>query len=100
MSRSSATIERRRLPNRRSSIRFPIYHDGLSYLVTLSKFDDGPLGEIFLDAEKPNSAVAVHVTDVAVLASMLLQFGVSPEQIAHSVSGPLAVALKDRGAAS
>jgi hypothetical protein len=85
--------ERKRLPDRRGSERFAIEHAGLQYLVTISRFGDGRLGEIFIDSEKPNSAVAVHANDAAVLASMLLQHGVSASDIQHSVSGPIAVAL-------
>jgi hypothetical protein len=51
---------RRRLPNRRVSVRFTIDHDGVRYTATLSRFDDGRMAEIFLDAAKPDSALAVH----------------------------------------
>jgi ribonucleoside-diphosphate reductase alpha chain len=85
--------ERRRLPNRRGSIRFPIRHDGIVYLVTLSRFEDGRLAEIFLDALKPDSALAVHAHNAAVLASLLLQHGVTAAAIKHSISGPIATAL-------
>lgn len=85
---------RERLPSRRGSVRFPIEHDSVPYLVTLSRFNDGRLGEIFIDAEKPNSALATHAQDAAVLASMLLQCGVSPAEICHSVAGPIKTALE------
>jgi hypothetical protein len=39
--------ERRRLPNRRGSIRFPIRHDGIVYLVTLSRLEYGRLAKSF-----------------------------------------------------
>jgi hypothetical protein len=81
--------ERRRLPNRRASLRFTIDYDGVTYIATVSKFADGRPAEIFLDASKPCSAVAVHAADAAVLASLLLQHGVSCAAIKHSISGPL-----------
>ena len=84
---------RRRLSDRRGSIRFPVQHGGHIYLATLSRFDDGRLAEIFLDSIKPNSEIATHVADAAILASMLLQFGVTAAAIRHSVSGPIATAL-------
>jgi hypothetical protein len=90
---SSEINRRRRLPNRRGSIRFPIRCDNTTYLVTLSRFETGELAEIFLDAEKPNSAVAIHAGDSAILASMLLQRGITAAAIRHSVSGPIALAL-------
>jgi hypothetical protein len=84
---------RERLNNRRGSIRFSIRHDGAAYLVTLGKFSDGRIAQIFLDAAKPDSALAVHASDAAVLASLLMQHGVAAEVIRRSISGPLATAL-------
>jgi hypothetical protein len=86
-------MTRRRLENRRGSLRFSFEHGGAVYSATLSKFADGSLAEIFLDAVKPDSALAVHVSDAAVLASLLLQHGVTAAAIRHSISGPLATAL-------
>ena len=63
-------------------------------IATVSKFGDGRIAEIFLDAAaKPNSALAVHISDAAVLASLLLQQDVSVAAIRHSISGPIATAL-------
>lgn len=84
---------RQRLPNRRGSIRFSIEYDGLRYGVTAGFFPGGKLGEIFLDAAKPNSTLGVLVSDAAILASLLLQSGVPAESIVHSIAGPLAKAL-------
>jgi len=88
-------ITRRLLPDRRASERFTITHDGALYLCTLSCFDDGRLAEIFIDAEKQNSQLSVHANDIAVLASLLLQHGVSAAEIRHSISGPIATALSE-----
>jgi hypothetical protein len=85
--------QRQRLPNRRGSVRFCIRHDGASYLVTLSKFSDGRIAEIFLDSAKPDSALATHANDAAVLASLLLQHGVTAAAIRRSIAGPLATAF-------
>jgi hypothetical protein len=85
--------ERHRLKNRRGSIRFSFEHSGAVYSATLSRFPDGRLAEIFIDATKPTSELAVHVADAAVLASLLLQNGVTAAAICHSISGPLATAL-------
>jgi hypothetical protein len=84
---------KQRLPNRRGSIRFAIRHDGATYLATLSRFEDGRLAEIFLDALKPDSQLAIHASDSAILASILLQHGVTAAAIRHSIAGPLATAL-------
>jgi len=86
-------MTRRRLPNRRASVRFSFGYGGTRYLATLSKFDDGRLAEIFIDSPKPDSALAVHCNDAAVLCSLLLQHGVEAAAIRHSISGPIATAL-------
>jgi ribonucleoside-diphosphate reductase alpha chain len=86
-------MTRERLPNRRASLRFTVDYDGQRYTATLSRFDDGRIAEIFLDAAKPDSQLAVHANDAAVLASLLLQHGVSAAAIRHSISGPIATAL-------
>jgi hypothetical protein len=84
---------RQRLPDRRESMRFSFTHAGRPYSATLRKFADGRLGEIFIDAHKPDSELAVHANDAAVLASLLLQHGVTAAAIRHSIAGPLAIAL-------
>ena len=86
-------MTRQRLPNRRGAIRLSIRHDGATYLVTAGYYSNGALAEVFIDAPKPGSALAAHMNDAAVLASLLLQHGVSATEIRHSISGPLATAL-------
>ena len=87
------SVLRERLPNRRLSESFEIETAGRKYRCTIARFDDGRLAEIFIDARKPGSEIAEHASDAAVLASLLLQHGVSAATIAHSISGPLATAL-------
>lgn len=91
-------MSRKRLPNRRAAIRFPVEYDGQTYLATIGFDCTGKPAEIFLDASKPNSAIACHANDAAVLASLLLQHGVSADEIQHSVSGPISKALAMVGA--
>lgn len=84
---------RERIPNRRRSELFQFSHSGVEYTATISKFSDGRLAEIFIDHRRPNSQLAEHANDAAVLVSLLLQHGVSVAAIRHSISGPLASAL-------
>ena len=84
---------RQRPPDRRGSVRFSFVHDNSIYSATLSKFADGRLAEIFIDAQKPDSQLALHANDAAVLASLLLQHGITAAAIRHSIAGPLASAL-------
>jgi hypothetical protein len=81
------------LPDRRGSVLFEFTHNSFSYTATVSKFSDGRLAEIFIDSKRPNSEIAAHASDAAVLCSLLLQHGISVAAIRHSISGPLSTAL-------
>ena len=86
-------MTRARLPNRRSAQIAIFEHDGRRYRATFGAFSNGKLGEVFIDTGRVNSALQQHSDDAAVLVSLLLQNGVSPEAIRHSISGPISVAL-------
>jgi hypothetical protein len=85
---------RERPVNRRNSIGFAFEFEGQAYRASASHFDDGRLAEIFLDTNKAGSAAQTNAQTAAILVSMLLQHGVDVDAIMHSVSGPIAVALK------
>lgn len=51
---------REKLPNRRASESFQFEHGGVRYTASVSFFDGQRLGEIFIDALKPGSAIAEH----------------------------------------
>jgi hypothetical protein len=68
-------------------------HDGRRYRATFGTFGNGKLGEVFIDTGKINSTIQQHADDSGILVSLLLQAGVSPEAIRHSISGPISVAL-------
>jgi hypothetical protein len=54
---------RRRLPDRRASETFTLECAGLQYTATISRFDDGRLGEIFLTNHKAGSAADTAARD-------------------------------------
>jgi hypothetical protein len=85
-------MQRQLLPNRRRSIAFIFEFEGHKYRATASHFDDGRLAEIFLDTDKAG-ALQSNANTAAILTSLLLQHGVSPDAVRHSVAGPIAVAL-------
>jgi hypothetical protein len=86
---------RERLPNRRLSFAFNLKHDGHHYRVTGSRFADGRLAEIFIDLPaKMGSPLHSTASTAAILVSLLLQHGVEPETIRHSIEGPIAAALE------
>ena len=84
---------RERLPDRRASTVFGFSHSGIGYVATISRFSDGRIAEIFIDASKPGSVIAEFASDSAVLASLLLQNGITVAAIRHSISRPIATAL-------
>jgi hypothetical protein len=98
LSASPETVKapgRQRPANRREIVSFSIEHEGHEYRATGSRFDDGRLAEIFLHAPgKMGTPLQSNADTAAILASLLLQHGVAPEVIAHSISGPIAIALQ------
>lgn len=86
---------RERLPNRRNGLSFSFECEGHRYRATAGHFPDGRLAEIFLDTGKSGTPLQVNASNAAILTSLLLQHGVAPETIRHSVAGPIAVALAE-----
>ena len=92
---------RSRLPNRRPSETFALACNGLSYLATISRFQDGRLAEIFISNANAGSHSDAVAKDAAVVASIALQHGVSVDVIRHALlrdshgraSSPLGAAL-------
>lgn len=99
---------RQHLPNRRASETFSLECAGLAYTATVSRFEDGQLGEIFLSNHKAGSHSDTAARDAAITCSIALQFGADFETIRKALcrdshgnaSGPLGVALDVLGAAA
>lgn len=89
--------QRQYLPNRRDNASYSFDFRGITYRATTSQFHDGRLAEIFLDVGKAGSALQEHASAAAILASILLQYGMDIETIKHSCGGPLAIALEHFG---
>ena len=68
-------VDRQTLPSRRHGEAIAFECEGHRYRACISRFSDGRLAEIFLDASKPGTAVAVAAHDLAVAASLALQHG-------------------------
>lgn len=92
---------RRRLPQRRASETFDLEVAGLAYTATISRFDDGRLGEVFLSSPKLGSAADTTARDSAIVASIALQHGAPVDVIRRALcrdsagrpNGPLGAAL-------
>ena len=76
--------QRLRLPNRRAAIAFELEHQGQRFRCHVG-FNEGEIGEIFLDAAKQNSAIDAFGADAAILISLLLQHGAGLAEIGHAL---------------
>ena len=92
---------RLRLSNRRYSTTFDPKAGSLRYTATVSWFDDGNIGELFLNNHKSNSAADTNAKDAAITFSIAVQHGADPDVIRRALcrdsqgkaSGPLGAAL-------
>ena len=86
--------DRERLPDRRGNASAPFEYEGHQYRATAGRFADGRLAEIFLDVPgKLGTPLQSNADNQAILTSLCLQHGVTPDDIRHSVTGPIAIAL-------
>jgi hypothetical protein len=76
---------RERLPNRRNAFAFGLEHGGLRFRAHVGFFQSGKVGEVFLDAAKPDSAIDAFGADAAILISLLLQRGAPLDEIGHAL---------------
>src|SRR5262249_29184431 len=68
-------MTRKRLHSRRLSEIFDLEVNGLHYVCTFSRFDDGRVAEVFLQNNKSQSQSDSNARDSAIAASLALQFG-------------------------
>jgi hypothetical protein len=66
---------RDRLPNRRGCETIAFEHKGADFTMTAGRYDDGRLGEIFINAGHANSALDALASDAAIAISFALQHG-------------------------
>jgi hypothetical protein len=89
-------MTRARLPNRRAAEVFDFIHGARKWTLTIGRFADGRVAEIFIDAPKA-SPIAEMARDSALVASLALQSGCPLETLCHALAGrsagPLGAAL-------
>ena len=73
--------ERRRLPMRRGAVALELEHGGHRFRLQIGRYPDGGLGEVFVDMHKGGSTLDALAADAAILISLLLQHGASPDEI-------------------
>lgn len=74
------------LPNRRPSENEEIQVFGANVSVQFGFTDDNRIGEVFLSTRKIGTALDVAARDTAVLLSLLLQYGCSPQIIGRAIT--------------
>jgi len=96
-----AVPKRRRLSQRRCAIASECDVGAVRYRFQVGFFNDGSIGEIFLNGPKVGSAAQIAAHDAAIAASLALQFGCPLETLRHALlklptgesAGPLCRAL-------
>jgi hypothetical protein len=76
------------LPNRREAETIKLRHGNgrAAYHVTIGKYPDGRLGEIFISTNQVGTAIDAMARDLAVLLSLCLQHGCQIETIKHALT--------------
>lgn len=73
----------KRLPIDRVGINHKINIGGYDFYLTVSTFEDGTPGELFISTSKAGSAMAGLCETISILMSMLLQRGVTVTELYH-----------------
>ncbi len=80
----AAKRERNRLPDRRKSYTQKAVVGGHKVYLHTGEFDDGKLGEIFIDMHKEGAAFRAMMNNFAIAISMGLQYGVPLEEFVEA----------------
>ena len=84
--------ERKRLPNRRKSYTQKAIVGGHKVYLHTGEYEDGMVGEIFIDMHKEGAAFRSLMNNFAIAISIGLQYGVPLEEfveLAHAIADPL-----------
>ena len=71
----TVTAQRRHLPNHRRAETLDIECHGMKFVATFSRFADGEVAEVFLSNHKTGSHADINARDLAIAASLALQYG-------------------------
>lgn len=79
--------DRTRLPNRRPCEVRDFIHAGIAYRGAVSRYPDGTIAEVFLDATSVKSTAPVQhfAHALAIAASIALHHGASVDEIRHGL---------------
>jgi ribonucleoside-diphosphate reductase alpha chain len=76
-------VSRNVLPQRRLCETFDIWHGGQRFHVSIGRFHDGSIAEIFITGPKSGSDLEAVTRDAAIALSIAAQHNVPLEQIRH-----------------
>ena len=79
-------MTRETLPNRRAGETFEIVARDQLFTMSLGFYEDGRIGEVFLNAQKLSSQVDHDACDIAKLISFAIQFGTPLEVLAKAMT--------------
>lgn len=77
---------RRALPKRRAAETVAFEHDGVRYVATLGRFDNGDAAEVFMNSSKIDTSSDINARDAAIAASLALQFGCPVQTLQHALA--------------
>lgn len=78
-------MTRKRLPDRRRSWTQKVKIEGQSFYLTCGEYEDGTLGEIWIDCGKEGTFIRGLLGALARTASIALQCGSSVQDVAYSM---------------
>jgi len=80
--------ERHALPARRRCETFELDYGGLkkSHVITVGFYDEGNIGEVFINGGKSGEVVEAIARDGAVLLSLAFQHGATLDTIKHAIT--------------
>lgn len=85
MSKAEDERGRERLPNRRQCESFEFALGTIPFVVSVGRYPDGRLGELFLSSVKCGSAADTNARDSAITFSIAIQSGADPEVIRRAL---------------
>ena len=77
---------RRTLPQRRAAETFTLRFWSQNFTITIGRYSDGVIGEVFIDGGKTGQDIQSTARDAAVVLSLALQHGTPIETIRHAVT--------------
>jgi hypothetical protein len=80
-----SSAQRDHLPYRREAETIASEHRGAGFTMTTGRYEDGRLGEVFINAGHANSALDAIISDAAIAISLALQFGCPLDTLSHAM---------------